>query len=65
MDDHHSGVYKLRLKNDSGVFESVAKVEIEVPEGRKKKAVEEVKVVVEEVKEVQVALLSFTNCLVK
>ena len=33
----HSGQYKLRLKNESGVFESVALVCIEGLPGRKKK----------------------------
>ena len=40
-------MYKLRLKNESGVFESIARVDIEGPPGRAKKVeekVEEVKV---------------------
>ena len=41
-------MYKLRLKNESGVFESIARVDIEGPPGRPKKVeekVEQVKVI--------------------
>jgi hypothetical protein len=36
----HSGLYKLRLRNEAGVFESVSRVHIEGPPGRKQQAAE-------------------------
>lgn len=42
LEESHDGVYKLRLRNESGVFESISKVEIEGPPGRKK-ALEQIK----------------------
>ena len=42
LEESHDGVYKLRLRNESGVFESISKVEIEGAPGRKK-ALEQIK----------------------
>ena len=41
MEEDHTGVYKLRLKNESGVFESAANVVIDGPPGKEKKVVKE------------------------
>jgi ribosomal protein L12E/L44/L45/RPP1/RPP2 len=43
VEELHSGQYKLRLRNESGVFESVGRVHIEVPPGKKRKEEEEAK----------------------
>jgi hypothetical protein len=40
LEDLHSGLYKLRLRNEAGVFESVSRVHIEGPPGRKQQAAE-------------------------
>ena len=47
LEEDHSGVYKLRLMNISGVFESVAEVNIEGPPGKQKKVKKEEKKKVE------------------
>jgi len=43
IDDIHGGVYKLRLKNESGVFESVANVGIDWPPEKKARKMAEQK----------------------
>ena len=43
LEDQHDGIYKLRLRNESRVFESVPKVQIEGPPGRKKAQLEQIK----------------------
>merc|ERR1712083_804376 len=37
LEGQHDGLYKLRLKNESGVFEAVANVKIDGDVGRRKK----------------------------
>ena len=41
LEGQHDGLYKLRLKNESGVFEAVANVKIDGDVGRRKKEEEE------------------------
>ena len=43
MEDNHGGVYKLRLKNESGVFESAANVDIDGPPEKKARKLAEQK----------------------
>merc|ERR1719458_433710 len=43
LEGQHDGLYKLRLKNESGVFEAVANVKIDGDVGRRKKEEEEKK----------------------
>merc|ERR1711915_985745 len=43
VEDLHSGVYKLRLKNESGVFESAANVDIDGPPEKKARKLAEQK----------------------
>ena len=51
IEDLHAGVYKLRLKNESGVFESISTVDIDGPFEKKQKKLEEQKLKEEQAKQ--------------